>query len=75
VSDSPVSRDPAITAPATARMVAGAPSCSEPLAAALVSACTGPFLTAEDPTATIRAMLESSAQAWNAGDLDRFIDD
>jgi uncharacterized protein (TIGR02246 family) len=41
----------------------------------LAAGCRVPDTTAEDPTPAIREMLARSAEAWNAGDLDRFVSD
>lgn len=46
-----------------------------PMAAALVIGCAGSERPLADPTPEIRAMLVRSADAWNAGDLDTFLDD
>jgi ketosteroid isomerase-like protein len=40
----------------------------------VAAACTA-RQAPSNPTATIAAMLESSAAAWNGGDLDRFMSD
>ena len=41
------------------------------LLAAALAACTAP--APADPTADLQALLDQSAQAWNAGDLDGFL--
>ncbi len=41
----------------------------------LAAGCRAPDSTVDDPTPAIRNMLSRSADAWNAGDLERFISD
>lgn len=45
------------------------------LAVSFLCACANPDQQAGDPTTVVRTMLESSAEAWNAGELSGFIDD
>jgi uncharacterized protein (TIGR02246 family) len=43
------------------------------LLAAALAACTAPAASSADPTAELQALLDQSARAWNAGDLDGFL--
>jgi len=46
-----------------------------PLLALCASCASRPPSPPSDPVGTVTTMLESSAQAWNAGDLEGFVDD
>ncbi len=41
----------------------------------ILAACTVPDAPPADPTATVQQLLESSADAWNRGDLEGFVGD
>ncbi len=45
------------------------------VATLVLTACAGPTAAPSDMSATVQSLLEASAAAWNAGDLDGFLAD